>query len=94
MKSIVLGVLQYIKKKQTKSLYVILSGVELSPSEERGESASHKAKRDLVTTLGGFLVGCYICRGKPPKLVRRSLRRFGASVFPRSSLEKTSTSSG
>ena len=35
---------------------------------------------------------CYICYSKPPKFVRRSLRRFGALVFPRSSLGKTSTS--
>jgi hypothetical protein len=35
-------------KTQTKPLFVILSEVELSPSEERGESASHKAKRDLA----------------------------------------------
>ena len=41
-------------------LYVILSEVELPPSEERGGSASQWAKRDLVTTLGGLLMGCYI----------------------------------
>ena len=43
-----------------KLLYVILSGVELSPSEERGESASLWAKRDLVTNLGVLSRGCYI----------------------------------
>jgi hypothetical protein len=39
---------------------VILSDVEISLSEERGEIASRKAMRDLVTNLGGFLMGCYI----------------------------------
>ncbi len=34
--------------------------VELPPSEERGESASQQAKRDLVTNLGGLFKGCYI----------------------------------
>ena len=39
----------------------------------------------------GFSKGCNICYGKPPKLATRSRRRYRSSVFPRSSLEKTST---
>jgi hypothetical protein len=34
--------------KPINPLSVILSVVELLPSEERGKSASHKAKRDLA----------------------------------------------
>ena len=72
---------------------VILSAVELLRVERKrtSKSASRKAKRDLVWSLGGILMGCNICLGKPPKFVRRSLRRYRSSVFPRSSLRKTST---
>ena len=34
--------------------------------------------RDMAANLGGLLTGCYICERKSPKLVTRSLRRFGA----------------
>ena len=72
---------------------VILSEVELLRVEpwRTSKSASLQAKRDLVTTLGDFLTECYIRIGEPPKLVRRSLRRYRSSVSPRSSLGETST---
>ena len=62
---------------------VILSGVELSPSEKRGESKAPKRRRDLVWNFGGFLMGCYISNSKPPKLVKRSRRRIRSSVLDR-----------
>jgi hypothetical protein len=62
---------------------VILSGVELLPSEERGKSVSRKAMRDLVTIFGGLSRECNIYFRKPPKLYWRSLRRFGALVLYR-----------
>ena len=79
--------------KPINPLSVILSAVELLRVERKrtSKSASRKAKRDLVWSLGGILMRCNICLGKPPKFVRRSLRRYRSSVFPRSSLRKTST---
>ena len=68
---------------QTKSLYVILSGVELSPSEERGESASHRAKRDMATSFGGLPAECYIFCRKPRGLQAISHRRIRSSVLYR-----------
>ena len=72
--------------KPITPLSVILSVVELLPSEERGKSASHKAKRDLAWNLGGFFTGCNIHFGKTQKFVRRSLlnaKRFSvlSSLF-------------
>ena len=80
--------------KLINPLPVILSAVELLRVERKrtSKSASHKAKRDLVTSLGDFLMGCNIHFGKPPKFVRRSLRRYRSSVLYRYSLNKTSTS--
>ena len=37
--------------------------------------------RDMAANLGGFLMGCYICERKPPKLQAISLRRFRSSVL-------------
>ena len=37
--------------------------------------------RDMVTNLGGLLMGCYICERKPPKLPAISLRRIRSSVL-------------
>ena len=61
--------------KPINPLSVILSGVELLRVERKrtSKSASHKAKRDLVWNLGGFLTGCNIHFGKTQKFVRRSL---------------------
>ena len=74
---------------------VILSGVELSPSEERGESAKRRAICGILQGVSvAFQRKSYICCGKPLKLVKRSHRRYRSLVFPRSSLEKTSTSVG
>ena len=71
---------------------VILSAVELLPSDKRGKSAKRKAVCGISFEISvAFQRGCYIYFGKPPKFVRRSLRRFGALVLYRYSLNKTST---
>ena len=57
----------------------------------RAKTEERMRRRDLLTSFGGFLTGCYICFGKPPKLVRRSHRRSRSSVLLRYSLRKTST---
>ena len=41
--------------RKTTNQPVILSEVEVSPSEERGETKAPKRRRDLVTSFGGFL---------------------------------------
>ena len=45
---------------RSKNQPVILSEVEISPSEERGEIASRKAKRDLVQNFGVLPTECNI----------------------------------
>ena len=82
----------FYTNSKTKNQPVILSEVEVSPSEERGETKAPKRRRDLVTSLGGFLYRCNIQYGKPPKFARRSHRRCRSSVLYRYSLNKTSTS--
>ena len=60
-------------------------------SEEKAQNATAVCGISLQL-LVVFLTGCNIFLGKPPKLVRRSLRRIRASVLLRYSLRKTSTS--
>ena len=55
--------------------------VELSPSEERGESARRSRSGISFGVSVTFQRKSYICYGKPPKLARRSLRRYRSSVL-------------
>ena len=97
---------KYIKvicdKKKTKPLYVILSGenceavgvVEVLRVERKRTSRTEERERrwDLVTNLDSFIQRMLHSAGKPPRFVRRSPRRFGALLSPRSSLGESSTS--
>ena len=56
---------------QTKNLYVILSGVEISPSEERGEIKERSdagISEQIWVACQGDVTSCK----KPPRLVTRS----------------------
>ncbi len=48
------------ENNEIKPLYVILSEVEVSPSEERGETKAPRRRRDLVWNFGVFLHRCNI----------------------------------
>ena len=64
--------------RKIKALYVILSEVELFLSEERGKSARLLADAGSRLKSRWLVLGCYIRVSKSPRLVKRSLRRFGA----------------
>ena len=69
----ILGVPQKTNEHhQTNNQPVILSEVEVSPSEERGETKAPKRRRDLVTSLGGLPKECNIYCRKPPRFQTRS----------------------
>ena len=78
--------------RKIKTLYVILSEVELFLSEERGKSARLLADAGSRNKSRWLVLGCYIRVSKPPKLVKRSLRRFGA-LLPLVRLRSTRGSS-
>ena len=80
--------------KKKKPLYVILSEVEISPSEERGEIKERKRRRDLRTNLGGFLQKMLLPFDKPPKVIARSRFALWLALLRRYSLHRSSTSSG
>ena len=70
-----------------KFLHVILSLSNFHRVKNEVRSEKHCVfKRDLAPNPGGLLTGCYICCGKPPKFVRRSLRRLAPWFYltPRS----------